>query len=276
MADVVAAVPVVVAAPKEEGDRLKTVEAERETFKRDAITARRLLERQKKEALTLGQKLSDYEKLQKEKADWTRERGEFEGRLNRAKSVFGDKWTELVDGAPITPEQMQAREEKLAERIRKEMADAESAKQAAARKQLEAKNAAVREKLADEGKSVYEANAMRYKGFAKMGTPDEVGRVIAQRIESTWRQTGKAPTAKEAADSLRQELLDMAKDFAEDAEVAAAPVVEVKKSVVDGLSQRKTITNDLTGSTRATNPKRSEDERRKAADEAFRKIHFKG
>lgn len=272
------------AAPDTAGELAKLEQARRaiELKERAHVVQVRKFSEERK---TLGEKLSEYESYKKEKA---------QAKVNpaaAAKALWGEKWFEVlsetqIHGVPpaqLIASEIAAAEERVEQRFAKR--DEESQRQAAEqRRQAEA---GARQQLNHETTEFVKSNLKDYPVFkAKMfGGEDRVGALLALRIESEYKRTerrdpatgqvvspGRILTTKEAADLLESDLLGLAEEAA--AHEKYQPKLREKLQppkppppAPGGLpQQRRTLSNDLTGSTPSGAPQQlTADERRDRA-----------
>jgi hypothetical protein len=282
-----------------EGDlaqKYRRLEAEHNRKVKEQIIERRKWDADRK---TTGERLSKLAELEKR---------ESQARLNPPaflKSIYGDNWHEVVNesklnGVPpadlIQSEMARMRDEfeaKLKAR------DDESSRSLQAQQQQALEQA--RANIRAEAEEFYAASGADYPILERLGGKEAVARAIAQRIEHEFHATakrdenggvvrqGRVLTTKEAAELIEGEMLAVAEHAlkAEKYKSRFAPkppdLTAEKKSESLKLKQqptsqqqssgqqpRKSLSNDITGSTKDDAPARlTPEERRQRALAAF-------
>lgn len=276
--------------------RYRKLEAEHQRKLKEQIIERRKWESDRK---TTGERLSKLSELEKR---------EQQARLNPPaylKSIYGENWHEVVNesklnGVPpaqlIEAEMAKMREEFEA-RLKSHDDDGAKRMQAQQQQQLEQARANIRMEAAD----FYEASGKDFPILERLGDKAAIASTIAQRIEREFHATsqrdeagnllrqGKVLTTKEAAELIESEMLAVAEAAlkAEKYKSRLAPkppdLTAEKKSEslklkqqqsgqqhVNGQQPRKSLSNEITGSTRDEAPARlSPEERRQRALAAF-------
>lgn len=272
---------------------LAKVEASRrdiEKKERDhVVKVRKFSEEQK----TLGAKLTRLSELEKR---------DQQAKLNPTsflKGLYGDKWYDVVTEAKLNgvapADLVQSEIERVREDFEKKLADKDA--QAKAEREAEAKTAIeeARASLLGEAKAFVSSASKDYPIFEGY-SPDTMAAILAQRIETEYNKafdknkaTG-APTlrlsTKEAAELVEQDMLAIAEKAAAHEKYrpklaekmkppTPAPVVGGPRLQRPEPQQRRTLSNDVTGSTPGKAPPVSDDERRQRAIAAFNAHHAK-
>ncbi len=180
------------------------------------------------------------------------------------KRLYGDDWydkmTELrLSGGKVTPEL-------LGEAMDAKIAALEKKHEDAGRKQLEEQKAQVQH----EAEQSFHAWKDEVHGFVKEQADTyelinhfEVHDRVTAKIQSEWVKTQKLLTPKEAADAVEKDLEERGSKSKKFGRAPAAPAPADKRN--DPL-QRRTLSNDMTGSTAAAKPAPTSDaERRQRA-----------
>lgn len=288
--------PVATEPQEDWGQKYRKLEAEHQKKLKEQIIERRKWEADRK---TTGERLSKLSELEKR---------EQQARLNPPaylKSIYGDNWHEVVNesklnGVPpaqlIEAEMAKMREEFKAE-LRSRDDDGAKRLQAQQQQQLEQARANIRLEAAD----FYEASGQDYPILERLGDKAAVAATIAARIEKEFHATsqrdeagnllrqGRVLTTKEAAELIEGEMLAVAEAAmkAEKYKSRFAPkppdLTPEKKpeslklkqqqsgqQQVNGQQPRKSLSNELTGSTKDEAPTRlTPDERRRRALAAY-------
>lgn len=259
-------------------------------------TREHLIERRKWEASNRAnrEKLSKLEQYEKTQALARMNPPEF------LKGIYGDNWYDKVvesklNGVPpadLIAAELSKMEEKFESKLKERDTQAKSTLEEQQKQQLEQ----ARRGLHGEARDFYAASGNEYPILERLGDADAVARVIAQRVESEWKKTaqfdesgrltrqGRALTAKEAADLVEADLLGFVEAASKHDKYKAkfAPLPPAKESGTvgesksqqgksqSGLSQpRRTLSNDITGSTQERKPATSLKEKRERAIAAF-------
>lgn len=217
------------------------------------------------------------------------------------KSIYGDKWYDVVvesriNGVP--PAQLLADEiAKVEEKFEKKFAERDEARtKVEAENQKKASDSA-RRQLNLEALDFLKAKTKDYPIFAGLGGEPQVAQLLAQRIEAEYYRTekrdeatkellapGRVLSVKEAADGLEAELLAMVEKAAGSEKYQAklreklqpqkqvAMVASKSTSQRPETQQRRTLSNELTGSTPGRQPPISNEERRKRAIDAYNAV----
>ena len=204
-----------------------------------------------------------------------------------------------ANGGQPTPEMLQYELERVREETRAEFQKELEARDAKAK---EAQSAATqqreqqaRQQLRREAAAFWKDSGKDYPALEHYGDANAIADIIADRIESEWRKSiqrddagnvvsaGNVLTAKEVADKVEAEILSHAeKVFAAEkykqkwqTQTATPQPVKPQQSL-SGVAQqsgkqqpRRTLTNDLTGSTPGRQPATTEEERQARAKAAF-------
>lgn len=275
-------------------ERLKSAEAAAERAKRDEIVRARQWSREKQ---TFGEKLKqadEYERLKRE------------ARINKgavAQKLWGEKWrdelmAEEVNGGVPSREsvayELEQRDRSWEEKLAAREAEQRKAQEDATQRSLQAQIKAFRAELTEEAKT----KAGDYPIFGQFKTPDALGDTLMRYIQNEVDRTtqkdsetgeivrhGRVMSFKEAAEALESDMLAIADNafghekYAPKFRERLQPqkpsgtvpnVAKSSQSVSQGsqsVSQpRKTLSNDLTGSTPSDAPRyRSEEQRRQDA-----------
>lgn len=265
--------------------KYKTLETEHQKKVREHIVERRKWESERKAFTEKAQRLEALEK--REQA----------ARLNPPeflKSIYGDNWHEVLTEAKVNgvpPAQLIQQE---MAKLREEFDTREKTKaKESAKRQAEAKQQAeeqARQTIFGESIAWYKAKQAEYPLLAKLGAEPVVARTLAQRIESEFHKTGKILTTSEVADMVEGEVLEWVKEAGKHEKYKAKLQPNGTSSTVatspqqQGSQQtsqpqkpaRRSLTNDITGSTSPATPPMSEKERRERAIAAFEAARRKG
>jgi hypothetical protein len=278
------------------GQKYRKLEAEHQKKLKEQIIERRKWDADRK---TTGERLSKLSELEKR---------EQQARLNPPeflKSIYGDNWHEVVNESKINgvpPAQLlEAEMAKMREEFKAELRarDEEGTKSLQAQQQKELDQARANIRIAAE--EFYTASAAEYPILEDIGDKAAVARTLAQRIEKEFRSSiqydeagnllkqGRVLTAKDAAELIEGEMLAIAEHAlkAEKYKPRFAPkppdLTPEKKSESLKLKQqpssqqqssgqqpRKSLSNEITGSTKDEAPTRlTPDERRKRSLAAY-------
>lgn len=269
-------------------DREAALQAREEAIAARENKYRNELKKNAAEKNGLGAKLSRLSEL--EKATTERAKVDQLAKLNPPeylKSIYGDGYLEVIqrssiDGVPpaslIAAELQKVREEfrnVLAER------DQKSQQEATATEQREEQEA--RAIISGKTKAFYDSNATEYPVFKKLGPPERVALMLADRIESTFKSTGKLLTEKEAADGLEGDVLSLLDDalthdkYKSKLQSKLSSEKVPPSSGVQGSqgSARRTLSNHLTASSVTKTPPRSDAERLERATSVFNQARAK-
>lgn len=288
--------PVATEPQEDWGQKYRKLEAEHQKKLKEQIIERRKWEADRK---TTGERLSKLSELEKR---------EQQARLNPPeflKSIYGDNWHEVVNESKINgvpPAQLlQAEMAKMREEFEAKLKarDEEGTKSLHAQQQQALEQARTSIRL--EAEEFYTASGAEYPILERLGDKAAVARAIAQRIENEFHSTskrdesgallkqGRVLTAKEAAELIEGEMLAVAEAAmrAEKYKSRFAPkppdLTAEKKSESLKLKQqptsqqqssgqqpRKSLSNEITGSTKDEAPTRlTPDERRRRALAAY-------
>lgn len=240
----------------------------------------------KKEREGLGQKMNRLGELEKMHA---------QAKLNPEaflKGVYGDDWYDRVIAAKLnggvpTAGVLADEIAKVEERVEaKWKARDEEAKQAAdAQRQQSQANA--RRELQSEAAQFWKASATDFPVLEGLGDAGRVSALLAERIESHYHSTverdeagqlvrnGQILSMKQAAEALETQILGLAEKAVAAPKYADRfkPKVAVAPAVRPHAEQpRRTLSNDLTGSTPARSAPANESEKRARAIAAFESI----
>lgn len=278
--------------------KYRRLEAEHQRKLKEQIIERRKWDADRK---TTGERLSRLSELEKR---------ESQARLNPPaflKSIYGDNWHEVVNesklnGVPpadLIQSEMARMREEFEQKLKSR--DEENSRSLQAQQQQALDHA--RANIRMEAEEFYAASGADYPILERLGGKEAVARAIAQRIESEFHATsrrdesgavlrqGRVLTTKEAAELIEGEMLAVAEHAlkAEKYKARFAPnppdLTSEKKSESlklkqkpnveqqpqsNGQQPRKSLSNDITGSTKDDAPTRlTPEERRQRALAAF-------
>lgn len=214
------------------------------------------------------------------------------------KSIYGDKWYDVVvesriNGVP--PAQLLADEiAKVEEKFEKKFAERDEARTKADADSQKKAIGSARRQLNLEALDFLKAKTSDYPIFAGLGGEVQVAQLLAQRIEAEYNRTekrdaatgellqpGRVLSTKEAADALENELLGFAEKAATSEKYRAklqeklqppkqvAKVAEKSPQRPESSQQRRTLSNEMTGSTPGRQPPASREERMQRAIAAY-------
>lgn len=261
--------------------KYKTLETEHQKKVREHIVERRKWEGDRKALTEKAAKADAYEKR------------EASARLNPAaylKELYGEQWHEMVTEAKINgvapaalvQQEMQKLRDELAEKDRARAEEGTKA-QESAREQSEQQ---ARQSIFAESAAWYREKATEFPLLAKLGTEPAVARIMAQRIESEFHATGKVLKTSEVAELIEGEVLEWAREAGKHEKYKPKLQPPAASSTVNGSKQqqgqpqqpaapRRSITNDITGSTSPRKPPTSDKERLARATAAFDAVKAK-
>lgn len=263
-----------------------------------AIEARKFADEKK----GIGAKLSEYEQLKKRVAE--QDRLDAQAKLNKAaflKAKFGDDWydqivAEKMNGGAPTADTVALEVERATEKLRKEFEEREVAREKA---QREADATRVQNELRAFQRAAVEFANGAVKDFPileTLGDEEAVGDALVTHIRAEYDRTtkrddegnviapGRVLTMKEAAEAVEARLLSIAERAAsvekykqkltaqpKPAQTSTVGAPQNRSTAGQGVPQaeRRTLSNDLTGSTTGRQPATTDDERRRRAIEAF-------
>lgn len=273
----VAPAPVVPAEPQEVAALRLEVARTKKASDALAMKQQRAHAEEKK---TFGEKLSRLSELEKQDAQF---------KLNKTaylEAKLGKDWYDQIvaekinGGAPtadIVASELAKMEEKFEAKLAAKDAEQRKAQDAA---QAQAVTQAERQ-LAAEGGQFFKSKSADFPLVADLGTPEQVGAELARRLKTHFHATtqrdesgqilmdGEILSLQKIAESWEGSLVALAKKAAAHAKYAeqfkpnAAP-----KSAAQPV-ERRTLSNDLTGSTPSREPPRSDAERRERALNAW-------
>ncbi len=273
-------------------EQLKKLEGERDLAKRETVVGRRQWDAEKK---SFGEKL----KLADEYARLKRDAG-----INpqaAARSLWGDKYLDLLNtvaangGAPTAESvalEIERAEERAVQRLEARDAAAKKAQQEATQKaEIDDRNL-----MRGDAAVAYEALADEYPVFAELGDKSRVGQIVVSQMDSLTFNRYRAALRssdtetcatlmRSALDKLEGQMLAIAERAAGHDKYRAklsekltppktpgntSPVVKSQPHASQQTQQpsqqgRRTLSNDLTGSTPGDAPKYRTDGERKAA-----------
>lgn len=282
---------------------LAKLEAARQDIQRKerqhVLERRKFSTEREAEKKTWGEKLSRLEALEKAHA---------QAKINPEaflREVYGDKWYDTVVAAKLnngipTADVLASEISKAEERIEKKFQEREAERAKADAEAIKQRGENARRQLNAEAADFWKANEKDYPIFKRLGDEAAVTKAISQRIESEYYRTekrdeetgellvsGRVLTVKEAADAIESEMLAIAEEaIAHDKykpkfQEKLAP--QKQQQVVSGApklqrpenQQRRTLSNDLTGSTPGRQPPASPEEKRQRAIARFNELHSK-
>lgn len=271
------------APPEDLGAKYKALETAHEKKTREHIIERRKWEAANKSSLEMKSKLDALEKR------------EAQARMNPPaflKSIYGEQWHEVINEAKLNgvpPGQL------IAEEMQKLRDEMDAKYRARDEEALKAQETAKERAVEDARKSIFAESAEWYRAKAdefpilkKLGDAPAVARTISQRIESEFHRQGKILTTSEAAELIEAEVLDWAAEAGRHEKYKAklqpatsSSTVVPSKQQQGTLSQkpaaaRRSVTNDITGSTPAAKPPASDAERRARAIAASKAVMNRG
>jgi len=207
--------------------------------------------------------------------------------------VYGDKyWDKLVEARVngVAPADMMAEElEKLEAKFESRLQARDQEAKAAAERQQQQQVAHAKQQLLNEAANFVTQAGKDYPILSELGDSDAIARSIAQRVESEYFRTqvwqgnqlvrdGRVLTNKEAAELIEGELVKIGiaaygtdkykAKFQLPLQSKTAPgnvALSSEKQQVEKQQARKTLSNNLTGSTQGRNPPISAQERRERA-----------
>lgn len=273
-------------------ERAKKAESERDLAKREEVVNRRKWDSEKK---TFGEKLKEadeYSQLKKHAG------------VNPAavaKKLWGDQWYEKLTainvngGAPTADSiafELEQREQKLRQEFADKEAEREKAAQAREQQALDARLRAFNAQAVEYAKDAVK----EFEALEQLGTPESIGAALVAHVRHVHDSTiqrdpdtgavvkpGRVVTLKEAAEAIENHLLGLAEKVAEKPKyqeklrakltpaktpASTSPVVKSSQASSQGsqsLSQpRRTLGNDLTGSTPPAPSKYRTEEQRTA------------
>lgn len=289
--------PTSAAPPTEDwAQKYRRLEADVQKKTKEQIIERRKWEADRK---TTGERLSKLGELEKR---------EQQARLNPTaylKSLFGEDWHQVVTDAKINgvpPAQLvEAELSKLRDEFEAKLRARDEEGSKSLRAQQEQALEQARANIRLEAEDFYEAQGKEYPILERLGDKAAVARAIAQRIESEFHASarrdasgsvirqGKVMTSKEAAEAIEGEMLAVAEaalkaekyksrfapkppdlSSAKQAATVGASQQQSRQQQVNGQQPRKTLSNDITGSTKdETSHRLTPQERRQAALDAY-------
>lgn len=249
------------------------------------VERRKFSEQREAEKKTWGEKLSRLDSLEKMHR---------EAKINPEgflKSVYGDSWYDTVVAAKLnggvpTADVLASEIARAKEEIRSEFTAKDAEREKASAEAARQAEADARQQLHSEMREFLKASGKDYPAFRAIGSEEHVATLLARRIESEYKRTerrdetsgkllmpGKILTTKEAADLLESDLLALAEETAahEKYQPKLREKLQPKQPPPGGSSQRpdpqqrRTLSNDLTGSTPGRAPAMTDAERRERA-----------
>lgn len=241
----------------------------------------------------LGAKLSEYEQLKKQVAEYARLDGQ--AKLNKAaflEAKFGKDWydqivTERMNGGAPTADTVALEVAKVEERFKAELAERDRKAEEARAESKRAQDAADLRAYHDEAAAYAKDAVKEFPILERLGDAKVVGAALVRRAQTVYAQTakrddsgaivetGRLMTFKEAAEALEEQLISIAEGAtshdkyrprltggAKPANPAGTGGPQLRSTEVE----RRTLSNGLTASTPGQKrPSRSDDERRAAA-----------
>lgn len=269
--------PPAAGAPPDITAKYKTLEAEHQRKVREQIVERRKWEGERKSA---SEKLSKLEQLEKREASARLNPPEF------LKSIYGDNWHEVLTEAKVNGVAPAALIQAEFDKFRAEMSDKEKSRadestKAAESQRQEATNNA-RATIFAESAAWYRAQAADFPLLKKIGEEPAVARTMAARIEHEFHKSGKVMTQAEVAELIEAEVLEWVQEAGKHEKYKAKLQPTAASSTVapskqqQGTQQpaaaRRSITNDITGSTSSAKPPASDKERSARAEAAWNAV----
>lgn len=266
--------------------KYKAAEAELNKRTKSHVIERRQWERERETLKQQAAKVAEFEKR------------ESHAKTNPSaylKSLYGENWQQLVSEAGLTGSTPAQLVQESMDALRAEFEAKEKAREDSAQKEREgAKSAQVenaRRSLFADAATWYRSKAAEYPLLAKLGADTVVARTIANRIEHEFNKThqvdeegnviqrGRIFSESEAADLIEAEVLDWVAEAGKHEKykpklqpsgtsTTVAPL-SVKQAPEKPSAARRSVTNDITGSTTATKPPNSDKERLARSAAAF-------
>jgi hypothetical protein len=276
--------------------KYRRLEAEVQKKTKEQITERRKWDADRK---ATGERLTKLTELEKR---------EQQARLNPTaylKSLYGDDWHQVVTDAKISgvpPAQLvEAEMAKMRDEFEAKLKARDEEGTKSLRAQQEQALEQARASIRLEAEDFYEASGKDFPILDRLGDKAAVARALAQRIESEFHSSakrdesgavlrqGRVLTAKEAAELIEGEMLGVAEAalkaekyrarFApkppdlstpKQAATVSSTQQQSKQQSSNGQQPRKSLSNDITGSTKDEAPHRlTPQERRQAALDAY-------
>lgn len=261
--------------------RFKTLETEHQKKVREHIIERRKWDGERK---TLSEKAARADALEK------REQSAKLNPVAYLKELYGEQWHEMVTEAKVNGVTPAALVQQEMQKLRDELADKERVR---AEEGTKAQEAQKQEAQQQARQSIFAECAAFYRGalkdypiFAKVkGGEPAVAAMLARRIESEFHATGKILKTSEVADLVESEVVEWAAEAGKHDKykpklqpASASSTVNASKQQ-QGTQQpaaaRRSITNDITGSTSSRKPPADEKERAARADAAWNAVKAK-
>jgi len=280
------------------GEKYRRLEAEHAKKVKEQILERRKWDADRK---TTGERLSRLAELEKQQQS---------ARLNPPaflKSIYGDDWHTIVNEAKLNgvppADLIQSEMARMREEFESKLRERDEGETKRSQQHQTAALEQARNNIRLESEDFYEASGAEYPILERIGDKAEVARRIAQRIEAEFHKTtrrdesgavlrqGRVLTPKEAAELIEGEMLSVAeaamKSEKYKARLTPPDLTSEKKSGSLKLKQqsstpqqqpsgqpqpsvRKTLSNDIKGSTPDAAPViQTPEERRKRALAAF-------
>ncbi len=288
-----AAAPAAPAGPTPEqvkADLAKLEMSRRDIEKKErqhVVERRKFSAEREAEKKTWGEKLSRLDSLEKAHA---------QAKMNPEaflKSVYGDAWYDTVVSAKLnngvpTADVLASEIAKVEEKLEQKLAakEAEREKQASEHRAQAAQHA--RRQLHAEAGQFWEQSGKDFPVVETLGDARQVADILAKRIEATYHRTtqrdeqgnvvrdGQIISLKQAAEALENELISIAEKAVgheKYREKFKGPLTPAPGSGGNGTpklqrtenQQRRTLSNDLTGSTPGRTPPATDEERRERA-----------
>lgn len=262
--------------------KYKQLETEHQKKVREHIVERRKWEGERK---TLSERAAKAAELEKR---------EQSARLNPPaflKSIYGDDWHAVLTEAKVNGVPPAQLIEQEMQKMREEFAEKDRAREEAGSKAQEsAKEQATeqaRQSIFAESAAWYRSNAAEFPLLSKLGAEPAVARIMAQRIEHEFHQSGKILQTAEVAELIEGEVLEWAREagkhekYKAKLQPASSSSTVVPSKQQQGQPQqpaapRRSLTNDITGSTSAKTAPASEKERRERSIAAYEAAKRKG
>jgi len=219
-------------------------------------------------------------------------------------SIYGKDWYDVVVEAKVNgvpPAALIAGElDKLKADFDSKLSERDAAAKAQAEAAAKSSVEAERRALSMDARDWYGANADAYPLFRRLGDANSIGATLAQRIEAEFHrstkrdasgavvQNGRVLTAQQAADLLEADMISLAEEAASHAKYAdklraklqpqkpPGTVSAVKPAAAQtapaAAQQRRTLSNEMTGSTPSDKPAMTAQERRAKAVAAWNSV----
>jgi hypothetical protein len=264
--------------PEAESDiaaKYKALETEHQKKVREQIVERRKWEADRK---ATGEKLTKLEQLEKREAN---------ARLNPTaflKDLYGENWHEVVTEAKVNGVAPAALVQQEIQALRDELAAKDKAREDEGSKaqvaQQEQAQQQARQTIFAESAAWYREKGSEYPLLAKLGAEPAIARIMSQRIEAEFHKTGKVLKTSEVADLIEGEVLEWAQEagkhekYKPKLQPGSTSTTVASSKQQQGTQQpaaaRRSISNNITGSTSPAIPlKESAKEKRARIEAAY-------